>query len=73
MKALSAPGSGAPLTARRVWDGLRWWGRGVLGGSKYEGYLAWHSRHGTGEPMSEKDYWRHRSQHEEDNPSGRCC
>ncbi len=64
---------GIPLSARRVWSALRWWGSGVLGGSKYDGYLAWHRRHGMGEPMSEKDYWRHRSQHEEDHPSGRCC
>lgn len=58
---------------RRVWDGLRWYANGVLGGSKYEGYLRWHARHGTGEPMSERDYWRHRTAHEEQHPEGRCC
>ncbi|HYI58462.1 MAG TPA: YbdD/YjiX family protein [Microlunatus sp.] len=69
----TTPGSRATTTARGVWAGLRWYARGVLGGSKYEGYLAWHGRHGEGEPMSEKEYWRHRTQHEEEHPEGRCC
>lgn len=42
-------------------------------GSKYDGYLAWHARHGEGAPMTEKNYWRHRAEHEERNPQGRCC
>lgn len=66
-------GSGGSGVARRWWEGLRWYVRGVLGGSAYEGYLGWHARHGSGEPMSERDYWRHRTEHEENNPEGRCC
>ena len=58
---------------RQVWAGIRWYATGVLGGSKYEGYLSWHSRHGAGEPLSERDYWRHRTAHEERHPEGRCC
>ena len=58
---------------RRVWAGIRWYASGVLGGSKYDGYLSWHARHGDGEPLSEKDYWRHRTAHEENHPEGRCC
>lgn len=63
----------ATSAVRRVWEGVCWYARGVLGGSKYDGYLAWHARHGEGVPMTEKDYWRHRSEHEERNPQGRCC
>ena len=58
---------------RQVWAGIRWYASGVLGGSKYDGYLSWHARHGEGEPMSERDYWRHRTAHEEKHPEGRCC
>lgn len=58
---------------RRVWAGIRWYASGVLGGSKYEGYLSWHARQGEGEPMSERAYWRHRTEHEESHPEGRCC
>jgi len=58
---------------RQVWAGIRWYATGVLGGSKYDGYLSWHARHGEGEPMSERDYWRHRTAHEETHPEGRCC
>lgn len=57
----------------RLWAGLRWYASGVLGGSKYDGYLGWHARHGDGPPLSEKAYWRHRTEHEERNPQGRCC
>ena len=57
----------------RIWAGLRWYASGALGGSKYEGYLSWHARHGEGEPLSEKEYWRHRTAHEQQHPEGRCC
>lgn len=57
----------------RWWDGLRWYVRGMLGGSAYDGYLAWHARHGDGDPMSERAYWRHRTAHQEAHPEGRCC
>ena len=59
--------------AQRIWASLRWYASGVLGGSKYEGYLSWHARHGDGPPLSEKEYWRHRTAHEERHPEGRCC
>ena len=63
--------TGNPLG--RAWATVRWYVSGVLGGSKYEGYLAWHARHGKGQPLSEKDYWRHRTEHDERHPQGRCC
>jgi hypothetical protein len=69
----SGPTASGVDAARRVWAGIRWYATGVLGGSKYEGYLSWHARHGKGEPLSEKEYWRHRTEHEEQHPEGRCC
>jgi hypothetical protein len=72
--ALGRSPSAAPWAGlRQVWAGIRWYATGVLGGSKYEGYLSWHARHGEGEPLSEKAYWRHRSHHEDTHPEGRCC
>jgi uncharacterized short protein YbdD (DUF466 family) len=57
----------------RTWASVSWYATGVLGGSKYDGYLSWHARHGDGPPMSEKEYWRHRAAHEDQHPEGRCC
>ena len=64
---------------------VRWWRRlggsramrfasGVLGADKYERYLEYHRRSGcSGEPLSEREYWRELSAHQEANPQGRCC
>lgn len=52
---------------------VAWYLRGVLGGSAYQSYLDWHGRGGCGEPMTEAQYWRSRTDHQEANPQGRCC
>ena len=63
--------------AAAVRDGLRrvrWYVRGVLGADAYDRYLDHHRRAGTpGPPMSEREYWRARTDHQEHNPQGRCC
>lgn len=47
---------------------------GVLGADKYERYLDYQRRHGCSEPpMSEKEYWRSLTVHQEANPGARCC
>ncbi|WP_238653971.1 YbdD/YjiX family protein [Rothia uropygialis] len=47
---------------------------GVLGADKYERYLDYHRRHGNSEPpMTEKEYWRSLTDHQETNPGARCC
>lgn len=54
--------------------GLLWWTRGVLGEHAYDQYLAHHHRCGhTGPPMTEREFWRARSDHQEQHPEGRCC
>ena len=58
--------------------GVRWWLRGVVGADAYDRYLDHHRRcvdeHGhTGPPMTEREFWRARTDHQERNPQGRCC
>ncbi|WP_083275310.1 YbdD/YjiX family protein [Pseudonocardia sp. HH130630-07] len=69
------PGQAGAL--RPVLDGLRglhrWW-RGVIGADLYERYLDHHRRTGHDHPpMTEREYWRARTDHQERNPQGRCC
>ena len=68
----AAAGTGASLMV-----GLRqlvWWVRGVLGEHAYDQYLTHHHRHGHSDPpMTEREFWRARSEHQERNPQGRCC
>jgi uncharacterized short protein YbdD (DUF466 family) len=55
---------------RAVW----WWLRGVLGDDLYDRYLAFHWRSGDpGPPMTEREFWRARTDHQERHPQGRCC
>jgi uncharacterized short protein YbdD (DUF466 family) len=55
---------------RAVW----WWLRGVLGDDLYDRYLAFHRRSGDPRPpMTEREFWRARTDHQERHPQGRCC
>ena len=57
-------------TLRSLW----WWVRGVLGADLYDRYLDHHARSGhPGPPMTAREYWRARTDHQERNPQGRCC
>lgn len=59
---------------RSWWDRVRWYVAGVLGENAYQAYLAHHERTGCGTPpLSERDYWRSRTDWQERNPQGRCC
>ena len=70
----AAPGPGAPLMSPNRMRSLLWWVRGVLGEHAYDQYLAHHRRSGhTGPPMTEREFWRARTDHQERNPQGRCC
>lgn len=56
------------------WARVRWFVKGVVGESAYESYLGHHARSGCPTPpMTERDYWRARSDWQEGNPQGRCC
>lgn len=53
---------------------LRWYIRGVLGEDAYERYLQHHARTQCGAPaMSERDFWRERTDAMGRDPKSRCC
>lgn len=48
--------------------------RGVVGSDAYDTYLRHHRITGcTHEPMSEKEFWRHKYAVQDSSPEGRCC
>lgn len=57
--------------------GLAWYVRAVSGEDAYDKYLAHHrSGHGparTGPAMTEREFWRDRTDRQDTNPQGRCC
>jgi len=62
--------------------GVRWYVRGVMGEDAYEKYLAHvESEHGGGDGgagaappvMTEREFWRDRTDRQDANLSGRCC
>lgn len=61
--------TGAVLRAAR---GLRWWLRQTTGESKWDDYLDRCRREST-EPMSRRDFERHRADHRERSTQSRCC
>jgi uncharacterized short protein YbdD (DUF466 family) len=65
------PVTGVVTRLAAGWRGLVWWVRGVLG---YARYLDHHRRSGqAGPPLTEREYWRARTDHQESHPEGRCC
>jgi uncharacterized short protein YbdD (DUF466 family) len=56
----------------RVGRGIRWYLKAATGEAKWDEYL---ERCGTDdvEPMSRRDFERHRAEHKENNPQARCC
>jgi uncharacterized short protein YbdD (DUF466 family) len=47
---------------------------GVLGADAYAKYLEHHRAAGhLGEPLSEREFWRDRTDRQDSNPQGRCC
>jgi uncharacterized short protein YbdD (DUF466 family) len=59
----------AVLTAGR---GIRWYLRQSSGEAKWDEYLD-RCRSEDVEPMSRRDFERHRAEHKENNPQSRCC
>jgi uncharacterized short protein YbdD (DUF466 family) len=56
----------------RAGRGLRWYLKQLTGEAKWDEYLDRCRSEGT-EPMSRRDFERHRAEHQENNPQGRCC
>jgi len=54
--------------------GVRWYVRGVMGEDAYDKYLA-HVRgqHEGVEVLTEREFWRDRTDRQDANPEGRCC
>jgi uncharacterized short protein YbdD (DUF466 family) len=54
--------------------GLARYLQGVMGADAYAKYLEHHSVAGHGTPpMSEREFWRDRTDRQDSNPQGRCC
>jgi uncharacterized short protein YbdD (DUF466 family) len=56
----------------RAGRGLRWYVRQATGEAKWDEYVARCGDQGT-EPMSRREFERHRADHREANPQSRCC
>ena len=54
--------------------GVRWYVRGVMGEDAYDKYLE-HARgqHEGAQIMTEREFWRDRTDRQDANPQGRCC
>ena len=58
--------------ALKAGRGIRWYLKQATGEAKWDEYLD-RCRNENVEPMSRRDFERHRSEHKENNPQSRCC
>lgn len=56
----------------RAHEGIVWYLKEVTGEAKWDEYLERCRSEGR-EPMSRRDFERHRAEHKERNPQTRCC
>jgi hypothetical protein len=56
----------------RAGRSIRWYLKQVTGEAKWDDYLVTCGREDV-EPMSRRDFERHRSKHQESHPQSRCC
>ncbi|WP_323960246.1 putative selenoprotein [Arthrobacter sp. JZ12] len=53
---------------------LIWLFKGVMGENAYQQYLDHHATTHSGEPpMTERQFWRDKTDRQDSNPEGRCC
>ncbi|WP_299167542.1 YbdD/YjiX family protein [uncultured Arthrobacter sp.] len=53
---------------------LIWLFKGVMGENAYQQYLDHHaSTHSDEPPMTERQFWRDKTDRQDANPQGRCC
>ncbi len=58
----------------RGWRDVAWRFKGVLGEDAYQRYLEHHHRtHGGAEVLTEREFWRARTDRMDRDPQGRCC
>ena len=55
-----------------VAQGIRWYVKELTGESKWDQYVE-RCRREAVEPLSRRDFERHRSEHKENNPQSSCC
>ena len=72
MSAATPAPAPAPGPVRRALAGLRWYARQLSGESRWDEYLTDCARVGI-EPMSRREFERHRDHHREHSVRGRCC
>ena len=58
--------------ALKVGRGIYWYLKQVTGEAKWDEYLE-RARSEDMEPMSRRDFERHRSEYKANNPQARCC
>jgi uncharacterized short protein YbdD (DUF466 family) len=59
---------------RKGWKGFAWYVKGVMGENAYQQYVDHHNRtHASAPLMTEREFWRDRTDRQERNPQGRCC
>jgi uncharacterized short protein YbdD (DUF466 family) len=58
--------------ALRAGRGIRWYLKQATGEAKWDEYLE-RCRNEDDEPMSRRDFERHRAEHKENHPQARCC
>lgn len=53
---------------------LIWLFKGVMGENAYQQYLAHHgATHSSEPPLTERQFWRDKTDRQDTNPEGRCC
>ena len=58
--------------ALKAGRGIRWYLKQATGEAKWDEYLE-RCRSEDAEPMSRRDFERHRAEHKENSPQSRCC
>lgn len=65
---------GVLASLRTGWDKIAWLLKGILGEDAYERYVDHHCRTDCQLPLlTEREFWRDRTDRQESNPQGRCC
>ncbi|WP_026550571.1 YbdD/YjiX family protein [Arthrobacter sp. Br18] len=60
--------------AREAARGAAWLFKGVMGENAYQAYLDHQTRtHVAEAPMTEREFWRDKTDRQDANPEGRCC
>ncbi|MDJ0458043.1 YbdD/YjiX family protein [Arthrobacter sp. NQ7] len=65
-------------SARKGLAGFNWFFKGIMGEDAYEKYKAHHqtlppATDASHPLMTEREFWRDKTDRQENNPQGRCC